>query len=338
MRICILGAGASGGHLAVKLARAGNEVSVIARGAHLDAIRNNGLTLRSGDDVLHARLAASDSAKDFGAQDVVIVATKVTALPAIASQLSPLIGPDTLAVFPQNGMPWWYPVGLSPDLPKPPQLPAFALADQFLAMLRPEQIVGGSIYSANEVEAPGVIANRTPGLNRLDIGAVADGDDNALFALRATLEAAGILSPVPNDIREVIWRKLLTNMSGSALALAIQGTSSSVQMDEALKEIHRRITREGLAIAAAHGYRLEAPSAPAKKAAGPLNHKPSLLQDYEQRRPMEIADIVLAPVAFARAANVATPTLDAVAAIVTRLARHRGLMDAAIEGPELTRS
>lgn len=335
MRICIYGAGATGGHFAVRLALAGHDVSVVARGAHLDAIRTNGLTLRSGDDVLNAKVAASDNAKDFSAQDVVIVATKATALPSIASQIAPVIGKDSIVVFPQNGMPWWYPVGLPANMPVPPKLPLFELADPFLAAMRADQVIGGSIYSANEVEAPGVVRNSSPEHNRMDVGVLSGDDNDVVRGFRIALEQADILSPAPDDIRTVIWRKLLTNMSGSALALATQSPSSTVQADEGLKEIHRRITREGLAIAAAHGYPLAEQPASARKAMSPRNHKPSLLQDYEQGRPMEIAEIVLAPVAFARAANLATPSLDAVAAIVTKMARDRGLVPDALKGPAL---
>jgi len=318
------------------LALAGHDVSVIARGPHLDAIRKNGLTLRSGDDVLNAKVAASDNAKGLGAQDVVIVATKATALPSIAPQVAPVIGRDTFVIFPQNGMPWWYPVGLSENLPKPPKLPLFELADIFLAAMRMEQVIGGSIYSANEVEVPGIVHNKSPEHNRLDIGAIAGNESDAVRDLRQAFEQAGILSPETDDIRTVIWRKLLTNMSGSALGLATQSPSSAVQTDDGLKEIHRRITREGLAIAEAHGYPLKEQPATARKALLPRNHKPSLLQDYEQGRPMEIAEIVLAPVAFARAANVATPTLDAIAAIVTKMARDRRLVPETLRAPLLS--
>lgn len=335
MRICIYGAGATGGHFAVRLARAGHEVSVVARGAHLAAICESGLTLHSGDDVLTAKVAASDDPREFGAQDVVMVATKATALSSIAPQIAPVIGRDTLVVFPQNGMTWWYPLGLSPKLPKPPSLPIFNLADAFLSAMRVEQIVGGLIYSANEIEAPGVIRNNSPEQNRLDIGAIDGGESSAVIGFRGALVQAGILSPDPHDIRAAVWRKLLTNVSGSTLALATESLSSAVQMDEGLKEIHRRITREGMAIAAAHGYPLHDRPGPARKATLPLNHKPSLLQDYEQGRPMEIAEIILAPVAFARAVGLETPTLDAVAAIVTKMARDRGLLSATIAGPAL---
>ncbi|MFN3348273.1 ketopantoate reductase family protein [Pseudorhodoplanes sp.] len=328
MRICIYGAGASGGHFAVRLALAGHDVSVIARGPHLAAIKQHGLLLRTGKDALSAQVAAGDSPAPFGPQDVVIVATKATALPVIAAQIGPLVGKDTLVIFPQNGMTWWYPVGLPASHPKPPAIPIFELAKPFLAAMRPDQVLGGIIYSANEVEAPGVIKNNSPAHNRMEIAPIdqASAMRDTLSALRAEFESAGILSPDPGDIRAAVWTKLVNNMSGSTIGLATASPSDGARKDAALSEIYRRVMREGLSIAAAHGYPLDLD--PDRMLARLLNHKASLLQDYEQHRPMEVAEIVLAPVAFARAAKIATPTLDTIAAIVTKLAKDRGLIAA----------
>lgn len=344
MRICIYGAGASGGHFAVRLACAGHDVSVIARGPHLAAIRERGLQLRTGSETLAAKVAAGEAPDDFGPQDVVIVAVKATALPAIAQRIAPLVGDHTHVVFPQNGMTWWYPVGLPASHPTPPAIPIFGLAGAFLASMRGDQVLGGIIYSANAVEAPGVIKNNSPAHNRLEIAAIdplcvhsrksgksaidsgstpLQGRADSIAAVRAAFEKAGILSPDPGDIRVALWTKLLNNMSGSALGLATASPSDRARKDKALSEIYRRMVREGLSIAAAHGYRLDLD--PEEMLARLIDHKASLLQDYEQSRPMEIAEIVLAPLAFARAAGIATPTLDTVAAIVTRLAKDRGL-------------
>lgn len=323
MRICVFGAGATGGHFAVRLAAAGHDVSVIARGPHLDAIRASGLAMRVGDEEVRAPVRAAEDPAELGEQDVVIVGVKATGLPAVAGRLRPLVGPDTRVVFPQNGMAWWYPLGLREGLPTPPDLPIFRLGERFLQEMDREQVVGGIIYSANEVARPGVVVNNTPRYNALWIQSITDPGDEAVAALRAELAASGVSSEAQEDIRATVWRKLLLNMSGSSLALATFTRSSDVRDDPALKEIYRRVTAEGLAIAAAHGYPLEVDVD--RILAGMPKHKPSLLQDYEQGRPMEIAEIVLAPQAFARAAGIDTPTLDTIAAIVARLARERGL-------------
>jgi 2-dehydropantoate 2-reductase len=154
---------------------------------------------------------------------------------------------------------------------------------------------------------------------------IAPGFEAALEALQTALEEAGIASPKVPDIRRVIWSKLLVNMSGSTIALATENKASICREDSGLAEIYLRVVDEGLQIAAAHGYPLEEVDG-AKMLARLADHKPSLLQDYEQRRPMEVAEIIQAPAAFARAANISTPTLDTLAAIVTRRARDRGLI------------
>lgn len=324
MRICVFGAGATGGHFAARLARAGHEVSVVARGPHLAAMEANGLTLRTGGETLSARVRAAGSAEGMGPQDAVIVGVKATGLAAAAEGLAPLIGAGTLVVFPQNGMPWWYPIGLPDGGPPVPDLPIFRLAGPLLARMDAAQAVGGVIWSSNEIVEPGVIENRTPGRNRLELGAPG-APPPGLAGLRAALEAAGLASPA-GDIRTAMWRKLLVNMSGSTIALATGNMASAARRDPRLSETFLRIMAEGLATAAAHGFPLPDIDPAAALAALP-DHRPSILQDYELRRPMEVAEIVLAPAAFARAAGVPTPTLDAVAAIVARRAADRGLFD-----------
>ncbi|AXV17887.1 2-dehydropantoate 2-reductase (plasmid) [Neorhizobium sp. SOG26] len=324
MRICIYGAGAGGGHFAARLAQGEHQVSVIARGDHLVAIRENGLTLLSGEERLVARPVATDDPASLGPQDLVIVTVKATALAGVAEGLKPLVGERTRVLFTQNGMPWWYPVGSPENLATPPELPSFRLAQPFLAAVPAEHILGGLVYSANEVREPGVVFNNSPGANRVDIGAIAAGDTDA-EPYREVFRRAGIASLPVADIREAIWKKLLFNMSGSVIALATGNQSSIARKDPGLAEVYVRIVREGLAIAAAHGYRLQEELVPEDMLKTTLDHKPSILQDYEQGRAMEVAEIVLAPLEFARSAGIDAPALQTIAAIVSRLARDRGL-------------
>lgn len=325
MRICIFGAGAVGSHIAVKLADAGMDVSIIARGAHLDAIRTRGLTLLQADKSWTVNPTACEDPSELAPQDIVFVTLKATGLAAIADKLKPLLSPQTAVVFVQNGIPWWYPVGLN-DKPAPPDLPLFKLADAFLADMAPEQIIGGSIFSANAVVEPGVVKNNTPQQNRLSMGGITPQCAIDMVALRATLEKASIAAPPPEgDIRELIWVKLLVNMSGSAIALATGNRSSVSRQDPELGTIYRRIMAEGLQIAAAHGFPIDHLLDLDRILANIPDHKPSLLQDFELGRPMEIGEIVRAPQAFARAAGLETPSLDVLCAIVTRMARDRGL-------------
>ena len=326
MRICVYGAGATGGTMAVRLAQAGHDVSVVARGAHLAAIRQGGLTLLAGEERVTVALPASDDPAQLGPQDLVVVAVKATGLPAVAGGLPSVVGPETVALFPQNGMPWWYPLGQPAD--RLPPLPGFRLAGAILGAVPAERILGGTIYSANMLEAPGVVRNVSVGRNRLDFAEVA-APPGLAEPVRAAFRAAGIAAPDPGDARRAVWRKLLVNMSGSALALVTGTRSNAARTDPALGAVYARIVAEGLAVAAAFGHDLRSDIRVERLLASLSDHKPSLLQDYEMGRPMEIAEILLAPIAFARRADIPTPTLDAVAAIAMRLAADRGLFDPA---------
>jgi 2-dehydropantoate 2-reductase len=325
VRICLLGAGATGGHFAVKLALSGHEVSVIARGAHLEAIASNGLTLISADRRLEAKVRASDTTTELGPQDLVIVAVKATGLSGVVDLLAPLVGPETLVAFPQNGVGWWYPIELPGACPAPPDIPIFGLARAFMRVLKTRQILAGSIYSANEVLSPGVILNGSPDRNAVMIGSIDHCSSVKVAGLRQALETAGISSPAVEDIRQVMWSKLVVNLSSSVIALVTENKSSISRTDSALGEIYLRTVNEGLDIARAHGYSLYGKVDPMAMRARLVEHRPSILQDYELRRPMEIGVLVAAPIAFARAAGISTPTLDTLSAIAIRKARDRGL-------------
>lgn len=323
MRICILGAGAVGGHLAYRLATAGHDVGVVARGAHLTAMRRRGIGFTDGEGTGYAQIAASDDPAALGPQDAVIVGVKATGLGAMADMLGPVVGPHTLVYFPQNGMPWWYPVSAG-GLPHAlPDLPVFRIGERFSALLAPRQIAAGTVYSANEVREPGVIHNSSPGRNSVTIAAIDPAGAEAAARLRGAMDASGLAATTPADLRTAMWAKLVLNMSGSALALATGNPSSAMREDRRLGEIYMRIMEEGKAISAAWGHPVDID--PETALARLPHHRPSLLQDYEQGRPMEIGEMILAPAAFARAAGVPAPSLDVVAAIAARLAFDKGL-------------
>jgi 2-dehydropantoate 2-reductase len=324
MKCCILGAGAVGSHLAVKLALGGHDVSVLARGAQLAAIREAGLVLQQGEQQLHAEVRASDDASTLGVQDLVFITTKATALAEIAKHLPPLVGADTRAAFLQNGMTWWYPLELPADRPRPPQLPIFGLADALLRIVRPEQVVGGVIYSANEMLRPGVVRNNSPARNMVELGTPDDRADAALQRAREALAASGIQSPDVPSIRTALWMKLVINCVASSLSVATLNPKS-ITDDPAIQSVYVRMLQECMAVAAAHGYPVADRIDIAHWTQHRAQHKPSMLQDFEAARPMEVAEIVLAPRLFARAAALDTPTIDALTSVVARLAADRGL-------------
>jgi len=325
LRICIFGAGAVGGHFAARLAAAGHAVSVLARGAQLEALRAGGATLVSGGERVNARVRASDRPAELGGQDVVLLTVKATALGEAAGGLAPLLGPDSAVVFCQNGIPWWYGLGLAGDRPRPPDLSRLDPGGGLARAVAPERVVGGVVYSANEVTAPGTVQNHTPGRNMLVVGAPDDRDTAQVRGLRAALEAAGIFSPATRDIRQAVWHKLVLNLASSTLCLLAEDTITGLGADPALAALLERIRAEGRAIAAAHGIRVE--NAPRRPGGAPsaAAHKPSMLQDYERGRPMEIEAQVMAPLAFARAAGVAAPAFEIAAALAAHKAAVRGL-------------
>ena len=326
MRICIFGAGAIGGHLAARLAAVGHEVSVVARGGHLEAMHANGITLHAGESKIHARVRASDRAAHLGAQEAIFVTTKATGLGDFAESAAPMLGHETAVVFVQNGIPWWYAQGLATSRPKPPDLSRLDPGAKLARAIAAERLIGAVVYSSNDLVEPGIVHNHTPGRNMLVLGEPDDRPSARTAALRAVLEAAQMASPPTADIRQSVWDKLLINF-GSTLCVPLGEPIKAVMEDAALREIRERLIAEGRAIAKAHGVSpAGAPKRPGgQQASGATLHKPSMLQDYELGRPMEIEAILAAPLAFARAAGVPTPTLDAVAAITARLAATRGL-------------
>ena len=325
MRICVFGAGSIGGNFATRLASAGNEVSVVARGKHLEAIRANGLTLKAGDKTTVAKVKASDSPPELGPQDVVISTLKASSLGDLARTIGPLLRADTPVVFAQNGIPWWYARGLGKERPKAPDLSRLDPDGALQKAVGFDRALGGVITSSNHVIAPGVIHNISPDRNTLWVGELDDKQTPRIEALRRVLIAAGISSPSTTDIRYDIWHKLMANLCGSTLC-QITGLAIPMQGTPMMNRLVRRAHTEALAIAAAHGIKLD--DSPDERY-GPKrvypNHRPSILQDYEMGRRMEVEAIVRAPLAFARAAKLDTPVLDAVESLTTTMAEARGL-------------
>jgi 2-dehydropantoate 2-reductase len=321
MRICIFGAGAVGSHFAVRLALAGHDVCCVMRGPHLEAVKAKGLILRVGDAEFSARVKASDDPAALGPQDVVISTLKATGVSSLATGLRPLLRDDTAIVFAQNGIPWWYDIGLPADHPPPPDLAFLDPGGRLRAVTPKERIIGGVIFSSNEVVEPGVVANLSPDRNLLLIGECDDRATERIERLRSALNEASIGSPQVSQIRETIWSKLLTNMSMSVLCLLTGQTAKAVREDPALRDVVPRLLDEANSIGQSCF-----PDVKRTTRSGPApNHKPSLLQDYELGRAMEIDTLVRAPGAFARAAGLSTPMLDLMAALAIRQARDKGL-------------
>ena len=323
MRVCVYGAGAIGGHLAVRYARGGADVSVVARGAHLAAIQRDGLSVHTNAGELRAHVAASDDPSALGPQDAVVVTVKAPALPSVAAGIGPLLRPDTPVAFVMNGIPWWYFHALPGPL-EARRLPRIDPDDALWRAVGPERAIGGVVYAASAVIAPGVIELENP--NARVVFGEPDGRMTARAeAFAAPLRAGGITAEVTPAIRDAIWQKLLGNLGNAPMAVLTQVSIRELFQDPVCVEAARRVMREAEAVAAAVGATVD-PDHEKRIAHGrSLDHKPSILQDLELGRPMEIDGIFDAPLEMARMAGVATPTLDLLVALVKVRARAAGL-------------
>ena len=325
MKICIFGMGAIGGHYAAKLAAAGHEVSAVARGANLAKITTGDIVLRSADDMFSSRVKGSDNPGDLGVQDVVISTLKANALPALAAGIGPLLGPDTPVIFAQNGIPWWYDMGLSSDRPKPPDLSRLDPGGALHQAVGRERVIGAVINSPNEMVEPGVVVHTNPQRNALLLGEVDDSQTPRLATLRGVLEGAKIASPVVPQLRFELWSKLMLNMTWSMLSLLTGYQVSVVRKEKAIGEIFIRLAKEASSIAAAHGFDLSDTFKPEALVHSAPDHTPSIRQDYDRGRAMELESMLLVPMQFARVANLDTPCLDTITALAVLQAQDKGL-------------
>lgn len=323
MKVCVFGAGAIGTHVAGRLAKGGAEVAVIARGAQLAAFRTNGLRVHAADGEIIARVAASAEADALGPQDVVVVTVKAPSLPSVAAGIGPLLDPDTAVAFVMNGIPWWYfhGAGGAEDGQRLPKLdPGGALWQA----VDPARAIGGVVYSACTITEPGVVHVENP-RSRIVLGEPDGRMSSRAEALAAVLRAGGLLVDVIDRIRDAIWAKLLLNLGSGPLAVLTGCAPNRIYAEAACRDATHRILAEGAAVAAAMGCPVQ-PNAEGQIANGAKSqHKPSILQDLELGRPMEIDAIYGIPLDFARTHGLATPTLDLLVAMVRARAREAGL-------------
>jgi 2-dehydropantoate 2-reductase len=323
MKICIYGAGAIGGHLAARLYRAGADVSVVARGAHLAAIEENGLTVHAVDGEHHAKVRASADPTELGKQDAVFVTVKAPALPGVAASIQPLLGPDTSVAFVMNGIPWWY----FDHLPGPHQgksLPRIDPGDVLRKALGPGRAIGGVVYSASAVTAPGFVEVEQP-KSRVILGEPDGTLSDRVVTLSGLITKGGISGEATQAIRTEIWNKLISNLAGGTLAVLTGSAPKGIYVEPATEQASLRMMQEATAIAQALGA--DPATDHARRIGGQrsMDHKPSILQDLELGRPMEIDGMFDAPLALAHLAGVEVPTLELMVALCKLRARSAGL-------------
>ena len=323
MRVCVFGAGAIGGHLAMRFARGGAEVSVVARGPHLAAIQRNGLTVHAVDGEHNVRVAASDDPSTLGPQDAVVVTVKAPALPQVAAGIAPLLGSGTSVAFVMNGIPWWYFHALPGKL-EGRRLPRIDPDDVLWRAVGPERAIGGVVYAASAVVAPGVIDVEQP-RSRVVFGEPDGRLSERAEALAALLKAGGIIGEVSPDIRTELWNKLINNLAGGTLAVLAGVAPRHVYAEQACADAGKRMMQEAAAVAEALGSKPNHGFDQRIAGQAGMDHKPSILQDLELGRPMEVDGMFDAPVELAHMAGVAAPTLELLVALAKVRARGAGL-------------
>ncbi len=323
MRVCVYGAGAIGGHLAVRLAKGGAEVSVIARGAHLQAIQANGLEVHAVDGVHKINVQATDDPRVVGPVDAVFVTVKAPALPVVAAGIGPLLKQDTAVPFVMNGIPWWFFQHLGgPHDGR--RLPRIDPDDVLFKAVGPDRAVGGVVYSASAVLSPGVIDVEQP-KSRVIIGEPNGVLSPRVAALADLITKGGISGEATTEIRTEIWNKLISNLAGGTLAVLSGSAPKTVYTEPAARDAALRMMLEAAAIARALGARPGENHDARVTSQSSMDHKPSILQDLELGRPMEIDGMFDAPLVLARIAGVETPTLDLLVALCKLRARASGL-------------
>jgi 2-dehydropantoate 2-reductase len=324
MKICIFGAGAIGGYMAVKLVQAGADVSLVARGPHLAAMRDNGLTLieEDGHETTVA-VRASDDPAELGVQDYVIVTLKAHSVPPVVARMQPLIGPNTTIVSGVNGVPWWYFHGLE----GPYQGTRLASVDPGDAQWNgfgPDRVLGCVVYPAAEVIRPGVIKHIEG--NRFSLGEPDGSKSDRATALSQALAAAGLKAPVRPRIRDEIWVKLWGNLSFNPISALTHATLDVLCTDPGTRAVARGMMVEAQEIAEKLGVKF--PIDVDRRIDGGAAvgaHRTSMWQDLDAGRPMEIDALVSAVQELGRLTNTPTPTIDTVLALVQLRAKTAGL-------------
>ena len=324
MRICVFGAGAIGGYLAGFLTHAGHEVSVVVRGAHLQAIRERGLRVEVDGTTIVTQPRASDDPATLGVQEAVLVTVKAPSLPSVAASITPLLGPETPVAFINNGVPWWYFMGHGGAMDGQ-RLAVLDPGDALWNTVGPQRTVGGIFWPASQVPAPGHI-RMVSGAGRGTVFGAPDGVSTpGLEAIRAAFERAGLPVAISANIRDLIWEKLAFNLSAGPMCVLTTTPVQDTHTEPVLIETSRRLMAEANALIEAMGRLGRIDPERAIGINTSLGHRPSILQDLLAGRPMEIDALYGVPLDLAKSLDVPMPTLEMLVALIKVRARAAGL-------------
>ncbi len=323
MKVCIYGAGAIGGFLGARLGAQGHAVSAVARGGTLAALAADGLRLQLADREVRAPVVAAEDPARLGPQDLVVIAVKTPALPAVAARIAPLIGPDTTVLTAMNGVPWWFFSGM----PGPHAGRRLACLDPDGAIARAipvAHVVGGVVHRSCKTPAPGVVRHVMG--HGLIVGEPAGGASARTTALAAALGAAGFECRVSSRIQQDVWYKLWGNMTMNPVSALTGATVDRILDDPLANGFCQNVMREAKAIGAAIGCPIEQTVEDRNAVTRKLGaFKTSMLQDVEAGKPLEIDALLTVVREIAGHAGVAAPNLDALLGVTRVFARVHGL-------------
>jgi 2-dehydropantoate 2-reductase len=317
MNITVIGAGAIGGHIAAKLAAAGERVTVVARGEHLKAIRERGLILKENGEEIVARVEATDRITEAGGADLIVLGVKAHQLAPIAADVASIVAPATMIMTTQNGIPWWY-FYKHGGPHEGVRLESVDPGGVIARHLPIDAVVAAISYQAAEIEGPGVIRHVEG--HRLPLAEIDGRKTERIAALSELFTRAGFKSPALSDVRTEIWTKLWGNLTFNPVSALSHATLEDICRFPPTRALAAAMMREAQGVGEAFGIRFRL--SVDKRIAGAESigaHKTSMLQDIEHGRGIEIDALLGSVIELARLADVATPHLDAIYAVTKLL-------------------
>ncbi|MEM5365745.1 2-dehydropantoate 2-reductase [Paraburkholderia azotifigens] len=323
MKVCIYGAGAIGGWMGVKLAQAGCDVSVVARGATLEALRKHGLRLVESGETHTVEVKASDDPAALGAQDLVIVAVKAPGMAAVAQRIGPLLGSDTVVLTAMNGVPWWFGAGLHGEFAGA-RLACVDPDGSIAAAIPAERTLGCVVHASCRVDAPGVIAHHQG--RGLIVGEATGRASERVASLVERLRKAGFDATASDQIQRDVWYKLWGNMTMNPMSAITGATTDKILSDPLARDFVTRVMLEAKAIGARFGIPIE--QAPEDRHAVTLKlgaMRTSMLQDVEAGKAVELDALVGAVCELGKLTGVDAPYANALFGLARLHAQVRGL-------------
>jgi len=315
MKICIVGAGATGGYLGVKLINAGFDVSLVARGAHLTAMKKKGLTLIENDKEITCSPKCSDSMKELGKMDFIFITLKAYSINGLVEEISTMFDENTSVISAYNGIPWWYFFGAEGQF-KNYRIKCIDPENIQWNVITPERIIGCVVYPATEIIEPGVIKHIEG--NRFSLGEPNGAQTERISRISKAMARADLKAPVRKNIRQEIWMKLIGNLAFNPLSVITEETLDVLLLNEenkktayeAMKEATSIMDKLNVPMSVSIDQRIEG-------AAKVGSHKTSMLQDYERGKELELDALVVAVKEIADLLGIKTPTIDRILHTVT---------------------